>query len=209
MAKKIVWNGKPYNSYRRKDGTWDYFRHSTSQNRSTYLHRDMWEDAFGPIPEGCEIHHKDFNRSHNWLGNFECLTVAEHDAIKHPRTKKQIARQLEHLEKIRPLTKAWHASKEGRAKHREIGALTYRDFVPTAKPCAQCSTTFLPRKIGNQDRFCSNACKSAWRRDSGVDNVERICPECSAKFTVSKYSDKKCCSHSCAMVVRHRNKREK
>ncbi|MDN7511982.1 HNH endonuclease [Burkholderia multivorans] len=43
-----------------------------------YLHRAMWIDAHGPIPEGHEVHHKDEDKTHNCLNNFELLTSSEH-----------------------------------------------------------------------------------------------------------------------------------
>jgi len=43
-----------------------------------YLHRAMWEDAYGPIPTGFDIHHRDHDRTNNVLSNFECLPKDEH-----------------------------------------------------------------------------------------------------------------------------------
>lgn len=49
--------------------------------KRTRLHRDMWEHFNGPVPEGYVVHHKDHNRAHNALDNFELITKAEHDAL--------------------------------------------------------------------------------------------------------------------------------
>lgn len=43
-----------------------------------YIHRYIWEKEVGPIPEGWDIHHKDEDKSHNELSNFECLPKADH-----------------------------------------------------------------------------------------------------------------------------------
>ena len=50
----------------------------------------------------------------------------------------------------------------------------------------------------NTNRFCSNKCKSAWRRKSGIDDVEKVCEICGSKFKTNKYSKTKTCSRSCA-----------
>lgn len=42
------------------------------------LHRAIWMASHGPIPKGCDIHHKDENPLNNDLSNLEMLTKAEH-----------------------------------------------------------------------------------------------------------------------------------
>ena len=48
------------------------------------LHRRIWEDAHGPIPDGWDIHHRDEDKTHNALENFECLPKAEHTRLYSP-----------------------------------------------------------------------------------------------------------------------------
>lgn len=175
---------------------------------SLLLHRAVWESVHGPIPDGHHIHHIDHNPGNNDVSNLACLTVAEHRA-QHEWGDEQLERQAEHLARIRHLTKEWHASDAGREVHRRIGALAYRDFVPEPKPCKQCSTVFTPGLIGNRDYFCSNNCKSAHRRASGVDNVDRDCCVCGKSFRVNRYSTSKSCSRSCAGRARGRTMRSR
>ena len=40
-------------------------------------HRVIWATAYGPIPDGYEINHKDGNRGNNVLGNLEPLTPGD------------------------------------------------------------------------------------------------------------------------------------
>lgn len=42
------------------------------------LHRAMWEDAYGPIPPGYDIHHIDEDKTNNVLSNFDIHTKSEH-----------------------------------------------------------------------------------------------------------------------------------
>lgn len=56
------------------------------------LHRRMWEDANGPIPDGWDIHHVDENKTHNALDNFECLPKAEHTRMYSPHCNQFVHR---------------------------------------------------------------------------------------------------------------------
>jgi hypothetical protein len=53
-----------------------YYR-ATEGDRE-YLHRAMWTKEVGPIPDGCDIHHIDHDKTHNEISNFECLSKSEH-----------------------------------------------------------------------------------------------------------------------------------
>ena len=144
--------------------------------------------------------------THNSISNLQCLTPQQH-ADRHPWSTERIAKQAEHLESIRPLTKAWHASAEGRAVHRRIGSLAYANFKPEPKPCEQCGCVFEPGAVGNRDRFCSNNCKSAHRRASGVDDVDKQCDICGCTFRSNRYRKSKTCSRSCGARARGRTMR--
>jgi hypothetical protein len=47
------------------------------------LHRYIWEEANGLIPEGYHIHHIDGNRKNNELINLQLVTPGEHNKIHH------------------------------------------------------------------------------------------------------------------------------
>jgi predicted DNA-binding transcriptional regulator AlpA len=59
------------------------------------LHRRMWEDANGPIPDQYDIHHLDEVKTHNELSNFECLPKAEHTRLYSPGCN-QFAHKCKH-----------------------------------------------------------------------------------------------------------------
>lgn len=48
------------------------------------LHRRIWEDHFGDIPDGYDIHHLDECKTNNVIDNFECLPKAEHTRLYSP-----------------------------------------------------------------------------------------------------------------------------
>lgn len=53
----------------------------TSGNRKR-LHVVLWEDKWGvDVPEGCVIHHLDWNKRNNIIENLICVTIEEHEQI--------------------------------------------------------------------------------------------------------------------------------
>lgn len=44
-------------------------------------YRKIWQDNFGEIPPGHEIHHIDGNRNNNTPSNLKCVTIEEHYRI--------------------------------------------------------------------------------------------------------------------------------
>lgn len=67
-----------------KDG---YFRKFDSKKSSkgnkvwTMYHRQVWEEEYGPIPEGWEINHKCLNRACCNLKHLECIPGNEHATL--------------------------------------------------------------------------------------------------------------------------------
>ncbi len=85
MFARRGWNMRPvrpsgetveYNGRKYGIGTQGYYR-CTTGNRHL-LHRQVWTDANGAIPDGYDIHHKDHNKLNNDIGNLQLLTKAEH-----------------------------------------------------------------------------------------------------------------------------------
>lgn len=194
---EVEYNGIKFRRYPGSDNMADrrYYRpHSGHiKNGVGALHREVWKDHHGEIPEGNHIHHKDGDPTNNDIENLECVTPQEH-AERHPDIGG--VQSAEHLQRMLDSAKEWHKSDEGREWHREHwkGSLGEVFENPKTKDCDQCGDEF---EYYTSARFCSNACKSAWRRDSGVDDEERECVICGDRFTANKYSDSSTCSRSC------------
>jgi predicted nucleic acid-binding Zn ribbon protein len=172
-------------------------------NVEQYLHRQLWVDNYGPIPEGYQIHHKNHNVLDNRIENLQCLSSTEHrqhhlnEQMGDPNSWRNSDACKEHLANIRELTKDWHSSKEGRAWHKEHGKQVMAKRKPINKTCELCGTEYKTLNLGNS-KFCSNNCKSKFRRQSGVDNELRHCTVCSTTFTANKYSKAQTCSPKCS-----------
>lgn len=70
--------------------------------------------------------------------------------------------------------------------------------------CAHCLRPFLGRPLtGAERRFCSKACKAAWRRANGADDVTRNCHQCGGEFACNRYEPTSHCGQRCAAVCQH------
>lgn len=169
-----------------------------SANR-IYLHRYVWEKEHGSIPNGFEVHHIDGNAENNELDNLTLMTVQEHRE-HHAKELSQERRDFMRKnlnEKARPAAVAWHKSDDGRAWHKEhYEGMKHLLHKKGEFTCECCGVSFIAVD-SKSNRFCSNACKSKWRRDNGLDDVTRKCPVCDKEFQCNKYSKKVCCSKSC------------
>lgn len=170
------------------------------QNGADYLHREIWKAAHGPIPRGHHIHHRDGDPLNNELDNLACVSPGEHLAEHWTEERAEASRA--HMETIRPLTKEWHRSPEGRAWHREHGREAWESREAVERSCDQCGKSFESITRRDNDRFCSNSCKSAWRRDAGLDDEDRTCAACGKTWRPNKYSKARACSRKCAWDLR-------
>lgn len=162
----------------------------------TRAHRWVWEQTTSiKISNRYHVHHIDEDKSNNSFENLKLMHITAH--LRHHITeeKKEVFRKR--AEKIRPLTKAWHASPEGHAWHKYHALkMGFGKFEPIEKTCEQCSKKYMA-KLPSQ-RFCHNNCKSKNRRASGVDNITVLCKLCQKEFIKDKNSRIVFCGYSCA-----------
>ena len=175
-------------------------------NFKNLMHRYVWEFYNGPIPKGCEIHHKDFDRSNNVISNLECLETSNHKKLHaNNRTQAQTDWYRQNLnEKARPKAIEWHKSGAGSKWHSEhINKQREKGAFKKELVCTNCGKTYIGEQHG-PTCFCSNACKSEYRRKTGADLVPAICVSCGQYFQTNKLRPAKTCSRSC--TNRYRNK---
>ena len=102
------------------------------------------------------------------------------------------------IENAVPAAIEWHGTEEGLEWHKEhyedVKHLLHKRRLIV---CDQCGKEYM----GEKGRFCSNSCKSKWRRESGIDDEIRKCIVCDEEFSVNKYSDTVTCSRSCGRTL--------
>jgi len=158
-------------------------------------HAWVWINNRGSIPKGCHIHHKDGDKSNNSIENLELMAQSEHLKL-HMLTPERRKQSKDAADKYRHLTKAWHASEEGRAWHKAHGIIAWSERKPITITCKVCNNQ-AQTKTYHQE-FCSNSCKSKWRRDQGLDDIQKMCPSCNIEFMSNKYANTVYCSKPCA-----------
>lgn len=190
-----------------RDDHTGYYLNSTKGIR---LHRYVYEKMFGTIPEGYEIHHIDHDKSNNNPENLELLLTEEHRRRHADEMTEEHRQRLREnmLDKAIPAAAQWHKSEAGKEWHR-IHYEHHKDKLhkTTELTCKCCGKKYTGLDNGKA-RFCSNACKSAWRRKEGLDDERRKCFICGAEFTTNKYSSAKCCSRSCSQIMRHKSEKD-
>ena len=188
----------------RRDKRTGYYLSAKAHER---LHRYIWRYYNGEIPDGYHIHHKDKDKTNNEIDNLECIPAFNHLSIHgYDRVNNHYDEVVKNLDNIRPAASAWHKSEEGRAWHKKHAQEMGRIGKPAQFVCANCGKPFVKIDMG-KNKFCSDACRAAYRRKSGVDNETRICEWCGKPFEVNKYSKGRTCSRSCKNYLRWAEKR--
>jgi hypothetical protein len=193
-----------FNEYKfyldKKTGYWI----STTHPRKR-MHVVVWEFYKSEIPKGFHIHHKDNNKSNNNISNLNLISSHDHANLHMTEEKREKASK--NAGKFRHLTKEWHASEKGKKWHIEHGILGWANRKPISLICAQCEKKFKTKTY--HQLFCCNACKSAWRREKGLDDIDATCIFCEKRFRKNKYAQVKTCSMSCAAKLRWGKRSEK
>ncbi len=198
---KAFFNGFSF----RKDRKTGYYLCSkrTDIGKRERLHCYVWRYFNGEIPKGYHIHHKDENKSHNDIENLECVIMPAHLSY-HGKERSILDRErvIKNIkENVIPKATEWHKSKVGMEWHKQhYEKMKGKPHIPTEYVCENCGKRFMAQKKGNV-RYCSNACKSKARRESGVDNEERKCIICGNTFKASKYSKAQTCSAKCRSAI--------
>ena len=196
-GKYAYFNGKRY----AKDEKTGYYLNSTIRER---LHRAVYKFVYGEIPKGFHVHHIDHDKSNNEPENLMLIEKCEHSKLHGSELTNERREALrKNLAKTaRPKASEWHKSEAGREWHRTHNAIPKIDVVMN---CLYCGKRFETVYHGN-NKFCSNACKSAYRRSAGFDDVICKCEICGGEFVANKYAKHRTCSRGCANRFRAREK---
>ncbi len=125
------------------------------------LHVAIWEFHNGmEVPPEHEIHHKDGNPHNNDISNLECLSIKEHRSRFKFKSEESFKKQMEHLEKIRDMSKKWHSSPEGRKWHSENAKRAMQKRKLIDLKCIFCGKEHKSKYGFKQ--FCSNSCSQKY-----------------------------------------------
>jgi HNH endonuclease len=180
-----------------------------NKSQGERLHRYIWEKYNGKIKDGYHVHHIDGNKDNNSIENLQLITKKKHLKI-HANTPEHLEKCKKYIEIARKYASVWHGSEEGKNFHKErykISLKKSHDEIVN-KICDCCGKIYQTDGSSKSvSRFCSNVCKSKWRRDNKIDHVTRSCVVCGNDFRCNKYEPTKTCSPKCHMkaMVKTRN----
>src|SRR4051812_39527242 len=92
-----------------------YFQDGRKNSPERLLHRRVWTDHFGAIPDGFEVHHKDGNWRNDDPANYELRAAGAHQR-EHMRLRLEkpgeLDKAVECLARGRVKAAKWHGSPE-------------------------------------------------------------------------------------------------
>lgn len=195
-----IFNGKLYQVY---ESDPRYFCECSKGGRNR-LHVVVWTHYHGKPPKKHHVHHKDENKHNNNIDNLELKKASNHIS---DHMRKWVNEDPGHFQALarsgQDAAAKWSKTPEGqsfRKSHADKVLSKYHEINMSLvkKNCVQCGSEYEVIKLLEKNgKFCSNACKSAHRFKSGVDNIEDNCIVCGKGFIKNKYVGKKTCSRSC------------
>lgn len=182
--------------YRDKKGYW-LSEKVGSKNHPKRLHVYVWEKYNGPVLKDHHIHHIDHNTDNNEIENLVMLSQFDHLSL-HGQIESNKAISRKNIAKAQQKSVEWHKSAKGKEWHAEhYEEMKDKLHTKINLKCLVCGKEVTVNRGGTVNKFCSNNCKSKYRRDLGLDNITSICVLCGKEFTKNKYSKAAHCSKSC------------
>lgn len=177
-------DGIEYGGHRYYLGDDGYYRKNSNQGECL-LHRQIYTDHHGPIPDGIDIHHLDHDKSNNDPGNLSQRTRAEHFA-EHGGERGA----------------DWH-SRGGRATQAAIHAAP-----PASCVCRSCGETFTTYAPSGRADFCSGKCRERHYHATGTGrpHERRVCAVCGNGFDTRADRAAATCSRPCTAVLAYRRR---
>ena len=156
------------------------------------IHRFVWTYFNGEIPDGYDIHHRDFNHDNNDVANLELVTKDAHQKI-HAAIKS--ARKPDKKSKFTCAVcgREYEAANRGNNTYcsAECKKIAERARAVEIRTCEICGKEFT---TSDNARYCSRKCISEALKRQEV----KTCPVCGKIFSDVVSKHRKHCSPECA-----------
>lgn len=195
--KYIFYKGSKY----RIQSSGRYYTDLSSRRR--LLHRIIWEEFHGEIPDGYCVHHKNFKWWDNRISNLELLTKVFHSSLHAKENWKKPTYRRKMLESLPERLKnayKWHKTEDGIAWHRQNGKNIWKNAKPRNFVCVECGSKFSKICLQKKSRFCSKKCKAIFRYKS-QPKLKKKCIVCNGVFYTSPYRPARNCSRRCTSIT--------
>jgi hypothetical protein len=177
-----------------------YYQSGRKADPERLLHRRVWTDERGPIPDGMVVHHINGDWHDNRIENLEIMPRGEHVRGHWEEWRKDpelMGRHRANLDSVRHLAAAWQGSDAGRAMH-SAASLHSWEQGRAKKPatCSVCGKAF-ESVFAERSDYCGASCRHRACYLRSHDS-ERTCAHCGKPFVANRYRTTKCCSRDCA-----------
>ena len=132
-----------------------YQRHEKWKEPPVFLHRKIYEDNFGKIPEGYHIHHIDGDTENNSPDNLEALSPSEHSKIT-----------MEELLKDDNRRRAAY-SKRGSVEARRRNSEAQKNRCSIEAKCKLCGKVFMTKSHSGNIKWCPECKKMIYSDKNG------------------------------------------
>lgn len=201
----VIYKGQKFHL----QSTGRYYQSGRKTDFERLLHRRVWIDHNGPIPEGHDIHHKDNDWTNNHISNLEAMPSSEHKRMHMKRRlacPKEREKAIDRLTENRHKAAEWHSSEEGYLWHSAHGKASWENRemgVAICQRCGESYETYYPER----SKYCSRSCEQKGCYDRQRTEV-RTCVECGNDYMANKHRKAVCCSKACSNRKRGREEKE-
>ena len=181
VSEKIIRNGITYYRYPEssKFERRMYFTASCENAKKgfTKLHRDIWKEANGEIPEGFIVHHKDGNTLNNDISNLGLISRSKHISLHNSLwSDERIKKQREAMLKAQKIRAEYQRTTKGREETSKTKKRSWEKRKQDTdgwneSTCSICGGSF--KSLLKTARFCSKECFNAHRRESRRAKIEK------------------------------------
>lgn len=160
-----------------------------------FLHRAIWAATYGAIPPKHHVHHRDGDSTNNDISNLSIRLGREH-LSEHASEPDRVAESRKNIHRAIAAAPEWHRSPEGIEWHRVHGVAVMAARPLVGLLCVVCDDGFESKD--DRAEVCSMRCHAKRRRDSGIDDIDMVCPGCQRTFKRNRYQRPGYCSHACS-----------
>ena len=156
------------------------------------IHRFVWTYFNGEIPDGYDVHHRDFNHDNNDIANLELVTKDAHQKI-HAAVKVETQARKKSTFTCAVCGREYEAANRGNNAYcsAECKKIAERARAAETKTCEICGKEFT---TSDDAKFCSRKCIG----ESFKRQEVKTCPMCGKIFSDAVSKRRKHCSPECA-----------
>lgn len=169
----IIYKGQKYHRYpesKRRQHRVYFWKHDKFKEPPVALHRQIYIDTYGSIPEGYQVHHKDGNTLNNDIENLEALSALEH-CHKHPMSEEERKKRSEKGKIFNNLNK-WQ--KEHPKEVHELALKNGEKSKDQFKKWREANPELYKIQLENSGRYLSTRQKLRYADKNGLQLADRL-----------------------------------